>query len=75
MADNVTFDSNGNPVMNLEPMVITGDITPVVVTAKKIPVSFGWQDWLQPPRLFISLGIVAGLFLVFAKSKKRRRRK
>jgi len=72
------LDANGNPIMNLAPMTVTGPISPVVVTAQKMAMPstpFNLADWFQPPKLFITLAVAYVGFTLFLGRQQRPKRR
>ena len=63
-------DAIAPPIPNL-------DLNPIQVTAQKmgLPATSSIMDWLKPPKLFLTIGIGAGIaFLILNRKKKRGRR-
>ncbi len=51
------------------------DLNPIQVTAQKLPVpvaSFNLADWFKPPKVFLTVGVLAGVAFLVMNRKKRR---
>ena len=75
--------STSTPDYTLPQITVTGinpntiDLNPIQVTAQKmgLPATSSLMDWLQPPKLFLTVGVAAGIAFLILNRKKSRRRK
>lgn len=56
----------------IPPLNLDTSLNPIVVTAQRMPVaaSSSMSDWFKPPKLFLTLAVLAGAGYFFLNRKK-----
>lgn len=69
-----------NPTSSVINAGFVDPLSPIIVTARKIPVTnlpiiagMSLGDWLRPPKVFLTLGLSAAVLYVLARRRKRSR--